>query len=186
MIDMFDTMGTLYGACRGGNLLVNDAEGNPTVPNMNKAMLADAIATCTGAVCGTSTVTTYVEASAGIAAGGKSGLAAMFTGLLFIIALFLSPIAQLVPAAAYAAALIYVGLLMMGCTKDIDWTNPAVALPAFITIVAMPFTYSISYGIAFGLITYFFVKLLTGKVKEIKVGTWVITALFLVMFFFTH
>lgn len=186
IVDMFDTMGTLYGACRGGNLLVNDEEGNPTVPNMNKAMLADAVATCTGAVCGTSTVTTYVEASAGIAAGGKTGLTAIFTGLLFVAALFLSPIAQLVPAAAYAAALIYVGLLMMGCTKDIDWTDPAVALPAFITIVAMPFTYSISYGIAFGLITYFFVKLLTGKVKEIKIGTWIITILFLVMFFFTH
>lgn len=186
VVDMFDTMGTLYGACRGGNLLVNDAEGNPAVPNMDKAMLADALATCTGAVCGTSTVTTYVEASAGVAAGGRTGLAALATGALFLVALFLSPIAQLVPAAAYAAALIYVGLLMMGCTKDIDWSDPAVALPSFLTITVMPFTYNISYGIAFGLISYLFIKLFTGKIKEVKIGTWVITALFILMFLFTH
>lgn len=186
VVDMFDTMGTLYGACRGGNLLVNDAEGNPAVPNMDKAMLADALATCTGAVCGTSTVTTYVESSAGVAAGGRTGLAALATGAMFLIALFLSPVAQLVPAAAYAAALIYVGLLMMGCTKDIDWADPAVALPSFLTITVMPFTYNISYGIAFGLIAHVFIKIFTGKIKDIKVGTWVITALFVLMFLFTH
>ena len=182
IVDMFDTMGTLYGACRSGNLLTENGE----VPNVNKAMLADAIATCTGAVCGTSTVTTYVEASAGVAAGGRTGLAALATGFLFLVALFLSPVAQLVPAAAYAAALIYVGILMIGCVKDIDWSDPAIALPAFLTVVAMPFTYSISYGIAFGLIAHVAVKLLTGKVREVRAGTWLITILFLAMFFLTH
>lgn len=186
IVDMFDTMGTLYGACRGGNLLVKDAEGNDTVPNMNKAMLADAVATCTGAVCGTSTVTTYVESSAGVATGGKTGLSSMVTAGFFLVAMFLSPIAQLVPACAYAAALIYVGILMIGCVKEIDWADPAISLPAFLTIVAMPFTYNISYGIAFGLIAHVAVKAFTGKIKEIKIGTWIITALFIAMFVLTH
>ena len=186
IVDMFDTMGTLYGACRGGNLLIKDAEGNDAVPNANHAMLADAIATCSGALCGTSTVTTYVESSAGVAAGGRTGLSSLVTAGFFALAMFLSPIAQLVPASAYAAALIYVGILMIGCVKDIDWSDPAISLPAFLTVVAMPFTYSISYGIAFGLIAHVAVKLFTGRIKEIKIGTWVITTLFLAMFLLTH
>lgn len=187
MVDMFDTMGTLYGACRGGGLLVKDAKtGKDEVPNMNKAMLADALATCTGAICGTSTVTTFVESSSGVAAGGKTGLASMVTAGLFFIALFLSPIAALIPACAYAAALIYVGILMMGCVKDISWEDPAVALPSFLTITMMPFTYNISYGIAFGLISYIAVKVFTGKGKEVNVGTWIIAAFFTAMFFLTH
>ncbi|MDD6189425.1 MAG: NCS2 family permease [Clostridiales bacterium] len=186
MVDMFDTMGTLYGACRGGGLLVKNEKGEDEVPNMNKAMLADAIATCTGAVCGTSTVTTFVEASSGVAVGGRTGLAAVVTAVMFFIALFLSPIAALIPAAAYAAALIFVGILMIGCVRDIDWSDPAAALPSFLTITMMPFTYNISYGIAFGLISYIAVKLFTGKVKEINAGTWVISILFALMFFLTH
>lgn len=186
MVDMFDTMGTLYGACRGGNLLVENEKGELEVPNMNKAMLADAIATCTGAICGTSTVTTYVESSAGVAAGGRTGFASLVTAAMFLIALFLSPVAALIPACAYAAALIYVGILMIGSVKDIDWADPATALPAFLTLAMMPFTYNISYGIAFGLISYVFIKICTGKIKEINIGTWVITALFAAMFFLTH
>ena len=186
MVDMFDTMGTLYGACRGGNLLVKNENGDDEVPNMNRAMLADALATCTGAVCGTSTVTTFVESSAGVAAGGKTGLSAMVTGALFLVALFLSPIAALIPASAYAAALIYVGILMMSCVKDIQWENPSVALPSFLTLAVMPFTYNISYGIAFGLISYVVIKICIGKIKEIKLGTWIITLLFTAMFFLTH
>ena len=186
MVDMFDTMGTLYGACRGGNLLVEDEKGNMQVPNMNKAMLSDAIATCTGAVCGTSTVTTYVESSAGVAVGGRTGLSAVVTAVLFFIATFLSPIASLIPACAYAAALIYVGILMMGCVKDIQWNNPSVALPSFLTLATMSFTYNISYGIAFGLIAHVAIKVFTGKIKDVKVGTWVITLLFTAMFFLTH
>ena len=140
----------------------------------------------TGAVLGTSTVTTFVESSAGVAAGGKTGVTSLVTAGMFLIALFLAPIAKLIPAYAYGAALIYVGVLMMGSVKDIDWSDVSVAVPAFLTVAMMPFTYNISYGIAFGLISYVLVKLFTGKVKEINVGTWIITVLFAAMFFLTH
>ncbi len=186
MVDMFDTMGTLYGACRGGNMLVKNEKDEDEVPNMDRAMLADALATCVGSVCGTSTVTTFVESSAGVAAGGRTGLAAMVTTGLFFLSMFLSPIAALIPSCAYAAALIYVGILMIGCVKDIEWSDPAVALPSFLTITMMPFTYNISYGIAFGLISYIAMKAFTGQTKKINVGTWIITGLFLIMFFLTH
>lgn len=187
MVDMFDTLGTLYGACRGGGILVkNEKSGEYDVPNMDKAMLADAIATCVGAVCGTSTVTTFVESSSGVAAGGRTGLSAIFTAVFFVIALFLSPIAALIPACAYAAALIYVGILMIGCVKDIDWGDPAEALPSFLTLSMMPFAYNISYGIAFGLISYIAVKVFGGKAKEVNIGTWIIALLFALMFFLTH
>lgn len=186
MVDMFDTMGTLYGACRSGNMLYKNEKGEDEIPNCNKAMLSDAIATCVGAVCGTSTVTTFVESSSGVAAGGRTGFSAVVTAILFFIAMFFSPIAQLIPACAYASALIYVGILMIGCVKEIDWKDPAVALPAFLTMVMMPFTYNISYGIAFGLISYVLVKLVLGKFKEINIGTYIITALFILMLFLTH
>lgn len=182
MVDMFDTIGTLYGACARGNMLTEEGE----VPRMNRAMLADAIATTTGAICGTSTVTTFVESSAGVAEGGRTGLSSMFTAVFFFIAMFLSPIAQLIPGCATAAALVYVGVLMMGCVKEIDWHSADIAVPAFLTMALMPFAYNISYGIAFGLISYVVIKLFTGKVKEIKAGTWVITLLFLAMLFLTH
>ena len=186
MVDMFDTMGTLYGACRGGNLLVEGENGELEVPGMNKAMLADAVATCTGAVLGTSTVTTFVESSAGVAAGGKTGFTSLITAAAFLLALFFAPLAKLIPAYAYGAALVYVGVLMMGSVKDIDWSDASVSVPAFLTMAMMPFTYNISYGIAFGLISYLVIKLFSGKVKEIKIGTWIITILFLAMFFLTH
>ena len=182
MVDMFDTIGTLYGACARGNMLTEEGE----VPRMDRAMLADAIATTTGAICGTSTVTTFVESSAGVAEGGRTGLSSMFTAVFFFIAMFLSPIAQLIPGCATAAALVYVGVLMMGCVKEIDWHSADIAVPAFLTMALMPFAYNISYGIAFGLISYVVIKLFTGKVKEIKAGTWVITLLFLAMLFLTH
>ncbi len=182
MVDMFDTLGTLYGACARGNMLTKEGE----VPNMDRAMLADAIATTTGAVLGTSTVTTFVEASAGVAEGGRTGLAALATAGFFFIAMFLAPVAMLIPSCATAAALIYVGVLMMACVKDLDWHDPSVALPSFLTVAMMPFSYNISFGIAFGLISYVVIKVFTGKIKEVKAGTWVITALFLLMMFLTH
>lgn len=182
MVDMFDTLGTLYGACSIGGLL--DKKGE--VPNMNRAMLADALATCTGAVCGTSTVTTFVEASAGVAEGGRTGLSAMFSALLFFIAMFLAPVAALIPGCATAAALIYVGILMISGVKDIDWIDPCSAVPAFLTMVLMPFTYNISYGIAFGMLSYIIIHLFTGKVRQIKIGTWIIGILFTIMFFFSR
>ena len=182
MVDMFDTIGTLYGACARGNLLDENGE----VPNMSKAMLADAIATCTGAMLGTSTVTTFVESSAGVAAGGKTGLTSIFVALFFFVAMFLSPIAQLIPSCATAAALVYVGVLMMNCVVKIDWLDPSVALPAFVTVAIMPLTYNISYGIGLGLITYVLVKLFSGKWKEINLVTVIIGLMFAVMFFLTH
>lgn len=182
MVDMFDTMGTLYGACSAGNML----DENGDIPRLDKAMLADAIATATGAICGTSTVTTYVESSAGVAEGGRTGLTSMATAGMFLIAMFLAPVAQLIPSCATAAALIYVGVLMMGNVKNIHWDDPASAVVAFLTIAIMPLTYNISYGIAFGLIGYICVKVFTGKIKDINIGTWVIGLLFTAMFFLTH
>lgn len=182
LVDMFDTIGTLYGACARGNLLTDEGE----VPNMEKAMLADAVATTCGAVCGTSTVSSYVEASSGIAEGGKTGLAAMTTGALFFISLFLSPVASLIPGCATAAALIYVGIMMMNCARNIDWLKPEDAVPAFLTLAMIPMTYNISYGIAFGILSYVFISVFTGKAEKIHAGTWVIAALFAAMFFITH
>ena len=161
-------------------------KGELEVPNMERAMLADAIATCTGAVLGTSTVTTFVESSSGVAAGGRTGFSSLVTAGMFLVALFLAPVAKLIPAVAYGAALVYVGILMIGCVKDIEWSDVSVAVPAFLTMAIMPFTYNISYGIAFGLISYVVIRLFSGKVNEIKIGTWVITLLFLAMFFLTH
>ena len=182
LVDMFDTIGTLYGACARGNLLTEEGK----VPNMDKAMLADAVATTCGAVCGTSTVSSYVEASTGIAEGGKTGMAAMVTGALFFVSMFLSPIAMLVPGCATAAALIYVGIMMMNCARSIDWLKTEEAVPAFLTLAMMPMTYNISYGIAFGVISYVLISVFTGKAGKVKAGTWVIAALFTVMFFVTH
>lgn len=182
IVDMFDTLGTLYGACARGNMLTAEGE----VPNMNRAMLADAIATCTGAVCGTSTVTTFVESSAGIAEGGRTGLTSMVVTLGFVVAMFLAPIAQLIPSCATATALIYVGVLMMNGVKELDWTNPSVAVPSFLTIAMMVFTYNISFGIGFGILSYIFINLFTGKAKEITPATYVLGLLFIAMFLFTH
>ena len=182
MIDMFDTIGTLYGACSKGGLV--DDDGNPL--RMNQCMLSDAIATCVGSVCGATTVTTYVEASSGVAAGGKTGFAAFVTGICFLLATFLSPIAQIIPSAATSAALIWVGVLMMSSVKDIEWSNPAAALPAFLTIAVMAFGYSISFGIGVGLISCVIIKIFTGKVKEISIVTWVISILFILMFLLTN
>ena len=182
LVDMFDTLGTLYGACKSGNLL----DENGDVPNLNNAMLADAVATCAGAILGTSTVTTFVESSAGTAAGGKTALTSYVVAILFALAMFLSPIAQLIPSCATATALVYVGVLMMANVRDLDWTDPAVALPAFLTIAMMPFTYNISFGIGFGLLAYVIIKVCTGKAKEISIATYVLTAIFLAMFLLTH
>lgn len=182
MVDMFDTLGTLYGACSRGDLL--DANGE--VPNMDQAMLSDAIATTTGAILGTSTVTTFVESASGVGEGGRTGLASMVTAGLFFIAMFLSPVAQLIPTYATAAALIYVGVLMMNCVKDIEWTKTEAAVPAFLTVAMMPFTYNISYGIAVGIISYSIIALFTGRAKEVKGATWIIGILFALTFFLTH
>lgn len=178
LVDMFDTIGTLYSACAEGDLL--DEKGNPL--NFEKCMLSDAIATCCGAMFGTSTVTSYVESTSGIAAGAKTGIASLVTGLLFLAALIFTPIASLVPGCATAAALAYVGVIMMSGIVNINWRNIEIALPAFLTIMMMILSYSISYGIAIGILAYVLVKLFVGKAKEIPVGTWIIGVLFVLMF----
>ena len=178
LVDMFDTLGTLYSACAEGNLL--DENGN--LLNFEKCMLSDAFATCAGAVFGTSTVTSYVESTSGIAAGAKSGLSSFVTGVLFLLALVFTPIASLVPSCATAAALAYVGVIMMAGIININWKNIEIALPAFLTIMMMVLSYSISYGIAIGILAYILVKIFVGKAREIPFGTWLIGALFIMMF----
>ena len=182
MVDMFDTLGTLYAACERAGLM--DEKGDPI--NMNEGMLSDAIATTVGALCGTSTVTTFSEVNAGVAAGGKTGLTSVFCGMFFFIAMFLSPIAQLVPGCTTAAALIYVGFLMVVSVKNIIWDDLRIAIPAFLTLAVMPFTYNISYGIAFGLITYIVISIFCGDAKKIKGSSWVVAALFVAMLLLTH
>ena len=181
-VDLFDTLGTLIGVASKADML--DEEGK--LPRIKGALLADAIATSAGAVLGTSTTTTYVESASGVTEGGRTGLASMATAALFFIAMFLAPVAQLIPTYACAAALIYVGVLMMANVRSIDWDDPAAAVPGFMTVAFMPLTYNISYGIAFGLISYVFIKIFTGKIKEINVGTWIISILFALMFFLTR
>ena len=197
MVDMFDTMGTLYGACARGNMLEKDG----SIPNINNSMLCDAVATTAGAIAGTSTVTTFVESSAGIGAGARTGLAALVTGLCFFVAMFLSPIAEMIPSAATSIALIYVGVLMMNCVREIEWTDAAEAVPAFLTIAMMPLTYNISYGIAFGIISWLLIRVFVDLIslvkksdsetvaqpkEKISVVTVVIAVLFILMFFLTH
>ncbi|MBQ7859530.1 MAG: NCS2 family permease [Faecalibacterium sp.] len=182
MVDMFDTLGTLYAACERADLL--DEKGEPL--NMNEGMLSDAIATTIGALCGTSTVTTFSEVNAGVAAGGRTGLTSVFCGMFFFVAMFFSPIAQLIPGCTTAAALIYVGFLMVASIKNIDWNDYRISVPAFLTLAVMPFTYNISYGIAFGLLSYIVISVFCGDAKKIKGSSWVIAMLFVAMLVLTH
>ena len=159
-----------------------DKDGN--VPNMDRAMLADACATCTGAVCGTSTVTTFVESSAGVAEGGRTGLTAMTTGILFLLATIFSPLFLTIPSFATAPALIIVGFYMMGSAVKIDFNDPSEGIPAFLTILAMPTAYSISEGIAIGVISWTIINVATGKAKEKKISPlmYVLTILFILKY----
>ncbi len=179
MIDMFDTIGTLVGTASRANML--DKEGN--MPNMKEALLADAVGTIAGSATGTSTVTTFVESAAGVEAGGRTGLTALTTGILFLACMFIAPIAAIIPAAATSSALIYVGFLMLGGLKGVDFEDIAQGLPVALMLIAMPISGSIGHAIGIGLITYTVIKLFTGKAKDVSVLTYVISALFLVKFF---
>ena len=178
LVDMFDTIGTLVGTGNKAGMLDKDGK----LPRINKALLSDAVATTVGSALGTSTVVTYVESAAGVLAGGKTGLTSVVVGILFILALFLAPIAGLVPAFATAPALIIVGVLMMGAIKQINFDDFTEALPAFFTIVMMPFSYSIANGVAIGLIFYPIVKIATGKAKEVSPLVYVLAVLFIIRF----
>ena len=164
MIDMFDTMGTVLGCCTKANLL--DENGKPI--NFNKMMMSDAVATCTGAILGTSTVTTFVESGTGVAAGGRTGLTALTTSLLFLLSIFVLPVFAFIPSAAAAGALIYVGVLMMSQVKNIDFSDIRVAVPAFLTIIMMPLAYSITDGIGIGMISYVIINIICYVVDIIK------------------
>ena len=145
-------------------------------------MLADAIATSTGAVMGTSTVTTFVESSAGISAGGRTGLTSVTTAVCFVLAIFLSPFLGFIPTEATSPVLILVGVMMMGGVKDVDWNDMEIAIPSFLTIAMMPFAYSISEGIGFGCISYTVIKMVRGKFKEVHPVMYVISALFVIRY----
>lgn len=173
--DLFDTIGTLMGVTQQANLV--DKDGN--IPNAKAALMSDSIGTVVGACLGTSTVTSFVESSSGVAAGGRTGLTSVTTGVLFLLALFMTPIFALIPSAATAPALIFVGFLMLQQVVDIDFKDPTEGIPAFITIMVMPFSYSISKGIAFGMIAYVIAKCSGKKVKDIPVATWILAVIFI-------
>lgn len=174
MIDMFDTVGTLIGVSTKAGML--DEEGR--VPKAKQALVADAVGTTVGAILGTSTVTTYVESASGVGEGGRTGMTALVTGLLFLAALLFAPLFLMIPGAATASALIIVGALMMSPVLEIDFDDMSNAIPSFLTIIMMPLAYSISEGIAFGMISFVLIKLLSGRAKEIPVLSYVVAIAF--------
>jgi len=178
-VDMFDTVGTLVGVSSKAGML--DEKGN--VPRAKQALFADSIGTTVGAMLGTSTVTTYVESASGVAEGGRTGLTALTTGVLFLLALFFAPIFLMVPAAATAAALVLVGFFMMSPIVKINFDDFTEAIPAFVTIIMMPLTYSIAEGIVFGMLSYVILKIFTGRAKEISLVMAVLAVLFVLKFF---
>ena len=179
IIDMFDTIGTLVGTASRAGML--DKNGN--MPNMREALLSDAVGTVVGSVTGTSTVTTFVESASGVEVGGRTGLTALTTGLLFLACIFLAPIAAIIPAAATSSALIYVGLLMLGGLRNIHFDDIAQTFPVFLMLIAMPISGSIGHAIGIGMISYTIICLFTGRRKEVSPLTYIISAIFLVKFF---
>ena len=179
-MDLFNTIGTLVGAANQAGMVTK--EGN--IPHMKEALLSDAVGTCIGAVCGTSTVTTFVESSAGIAEGGRSGVTSLVTGLLFILALFFSPLFLVIPGAATAGALFLVGVFMMNGLRDINFDDMTEALPAFVTILTMVLTYSIAEGIVLGMLSYCIMKIFTGRFKDIHPALYVLAVLFVLKYIY--
>jgi len=174
-VDMFDTVGTLIGCATKADMIQKDG----SIPNVKEALFADAVGTTVGAILGTSTVTTYVESSAGVVEGGRTGLTALVVAILFVLSLFLAPLFGSIPSAATAPALILVGVFMITPVKDIEWDDMTEAIPAFLTMIFMVVAYSIADGIMFGIISYVLLKLFSKKLKDITPMTWVVFALFL-------
>jgi len=181
-VDLFDTAGTLMAVAQRGNLL--DKQGN--LPNLKKALLADSGATVVGSLLGTSSTTSYIESGSGVAAGGRTGLTAVVVGGLFLLALFLSPLAGMVPPYATAGALFYVAVLMLSGLARIDWHDLTEAAPAAVVAVMMPLTFSIANGIALGFICYAGIKLLSGRHKEVSASVWVLALVFIAKFAYFH
>ena len=181
LVDCFDTVGTLIGTAKNAGM--TDKNGN--LPGGDRALIADAVATCCGACLGTSTVTTFVESSTGISEGARTGLSSIVVGVLFLLACLLAPVAGIIPSAATAPALIIVGVLMLKGATDVNWNDFEEACPAFLTISMMPFAYSISDGIGFGFISYSIIKLARGKAKDVPVLVYVISVLFVLKYILT-
>ena len=177
IIDMFDTIGTLVGTASRAGMV--DKDGN--MPQMKEALLADAVGTVAGALTGTSTVTTFVESASGVEAGGRTGLTAFTTGILFLACMFIAPIAAIIPAAATSSALIYVGILMISGLSKVDFTDIYQTVPAAIMLISMPISGSIGHGIGLALISYTIMKVFTGKAKDVSVLTYIISAIFLLV-----
>ncbi|MEW6660984.1 MAG: NCS2 family permease [Bacillota bacterium] len=178
-VDLFDTIGTLTGVATKANLL--DEQGR--LPRANRALLADSLATMFGAAVGTSTVTTYIESASGVAEGGRTGLTAVTVAVLFLVALFFSPLVGIIPGAATAPILIIVGIFMMEPIMKINFADYLEGIPAFLAIVMMPFAFSIAEGIVFGVLAYTLLRVLTGKLTEISTTMWVLSVLFIIRFF---
>lgn len=179
LVDLFDSTGTLIGTTHRAGLLVDGK-----LPRLKRALLADSTAIVAGAAMGTSSVTPYVESAAGVAAGGRTGLTAVTVGVLMLACLWFSPLAQTVPAFATAPALLYIGIHMLRSVLEIDWEDMTEAAPAFVTIVFMPFTYSIADGIAMGFISYAAIKLLCGRAKDVPPMVWLVAVLWAAKFWF--
>lgn len=179
IIDMFDTIGTLVGTASRAGMLDKDGK----MPNMKQALLSDAVGTVAGSLTGTSTVTTFVESASGVEAGGRTGLTALTTGIMFLACIFIAPIAGIIPAAATSSALIYVGVLMVAGLKNVDFDDICQALPVALMMIAMPISGSIGHAIGLGLITYTVIKVFTGKAKDVSVLTYVLSLIFLLKFF---
>ena len=179
IIDMFDTIGTLVGTASRAGMLDKDGK----MPNMKQALLSYAVGTLAGSVTGTSTVTTFVESASGVEAGGRTGLTALTTGIMFLACIFIAPIAGIIPAAATSSALIYVGVLMVAGLKNVDFDDICQALPVALMMIAMPISGSIGHAIGIGLITYTVIKVFTGKAKDVSVLTYVLSLIFLLKFF---
>ena len=177
-MDLFDTIGTLIGASTGAKML--DKDGH--VPHLNKALMADAVGTTVGALCGTSTVTTYVESTTGIMEGGRTGLTSFTVALLFFVALFFSPVFLMIPSAATTSALFLVGVMMMRPVLHIDFVHFRTGMPCFITMIMMPFTTSISEGIALGMLSYIAVKVCLGEAKQLSIVMYILGVLFLLKY----
>ncbi|RXJ73101.1 guanine permease [Veronia nyctiphanis] len=178
-VDLFDTAGTLVGVAQRAKL--TDENGN--VPRLGRALLADSTATSVGALFGTSNTTSYIESVSGVAEGGRTGLTAVVVGILFLLALFFSPLAGMVPAYATAGALFYVAILMMSGLVNVDWRDLTEAAPVGVVCLMMPLTYSIASGIGLGFIAYAAIKAFSGKVKEVHISIWILAALFLLKFY---
>jgi len=177
-IDLFDNVGTLLAVGKKANLF----DQSHRIPRVNRILLSDASATVIGSLTGTSTVVSYIESAAGVAAGGRTGVTAIVTGLLFLVALFVAPAVGAIPAAATAPALIVVGSLMIGAAGEIAWSDPEVAVPAFLTMLTIPLTFSIANGLAFGFVSFTLVKILRGKFREVSWFVYALTALFILRF----